>query len=49
VLHSTDFMTVARGMYARMGFVEAPQLDLWVSRADGEEPTLRLIAFVLVL
>jgi len=47
VLHSTTMMTVARRMYGRMGFVEAPELDLWVT-PDGDDP-LRLIAFVLAL
>ena len=26
-LHSTEWMTVARGMYERMGFVRAPDFD----------------------
>lgn len=47
VLHSTEIMVVARRMYERMGFVGAPELDIWLER-DGDEP-LRLIAFVLAL
>jgi len=49
VLHSTEIMTVARAMYERMGFVAAPELDAWVSKEPGEEPTLRLLAYVLEL
>ena len=48
VLHSTDVMEVARAMYARMGFVEAPELDVWIRDRPGQDP-LRLIAFVLEL
>jgi GNAT superfamily N-acetyltransferase len=48
VLHSTDAMVVARAMYGRMGFVEAPELDVWVQERPGTDP-FRLIAFVLAL
>jgi ribosomal protein S18 acetylase RimI-like enzyme len=33
LLHSTDVMEVAQEMYRRMGFVEVPELDLWVTRS----------------
>jgi predicted N-acetyltransferase YhbS len=47
ILHSTEVMAVARRLYGRLGFVEGPELDIWIRR-DGDEP-LRLIAFVLAL
>lgn len=47
ILHSTEVMATARRMYGRMGFVETPELDIWVTR-DGEDP-FRLIAFALAL
>lgn len=50
ILHSTELMKVARDMYRRMGFVESPELDEWVSTTgDDGAPDLRLIAFVLEL
>jgi predicted N-acetyltransferase YhbS len=48
ILHSTDVMKVARAMYGRMGFVEAPELDVLVRDRPDADP-LRLIAFVLSL
>ncbi|MGD0083839.1 MAG: GNAT family N-acetyltransferase [Acidimicrobiales bacterium] len=44
MLHSTEIMEVARGMYGRMGFEETPELDAWVT-GTSRDP-LRLIAFV---
>jgi len=44
MLHSTEIMEVARGMYGRMGFGETPELDAWVT-GTSRDP-LRLIAFV---
>jgi ribosomal protein S18 acetylase RimI-like enzyme len=49
VLHSTQVMVVARAMYARMGFVEAPELDVYVDERPDAKDGLRLIAFVLAL
>ncbi|HKH88138.1 MAG TPA: GNAT family N-acetyltransferase [Acidimicrobiales bacterium] len=47
LLHSTAIMEVARAMYGRMGFEEAPDLDAWVTGPSGGP--LRLIAFRLPL
>jgi ribosomal protein S18 acetylase RimI-like enzyme len=49
VLHSTDVMVVARRMYERMGFVEAPELDVYLGERPYAKEGLRLIAFVLAL
>lgn len=48
LLHSTHLMTVARSMYERLGFVEFPQLDVWVTEPPySTERPLRLIAYAV--
>ncbi len=48
ILHSAPTMTLAQGMYARMGFVAAPELDEYIHEGPySEEGPLHLRAFVL--
>jgi len=50
ILHSTPVMVVAQAMYVRLGFVRAPEFDVFY---DGEpystEEPLHLVAYVLTL
>lgn len=49
-LHSTAPMVIARAMYERLGFVRAPQLDLFVPDAPySDREPLHLISYVLEL
>jgi ribosomal protein S18 acetylase RimI-like enzyme len=49
-LHSTTPMVIARAMYERMGFVRAPEFDLFFAEPpySAEEP-LHLISYVMEL
>jgi ribosomal protein S18 acetylase RimI-like enzyme len=49
VLHSTPVMKVARGMYERLGFERAPDLDVWVTDGPYADDPLHLISYVLTL
>ena len=50
VLHSTDLMKVARAMYEKLGFVAAPQRDVFFTEPPfTEAQPLHLIAYVLTL
>ncbi len=50
VLHSTPVMTVAHGIYQKLGFARAAGLDKWVDESpdQGDSP-LHLMAFTLSL
>jgi ribosomal protein S18 acetylase RimI-like enzyme len=47
VLHSTPFMTIAHGIYERLGFVRSPELDEWVEESPDANELLHLMAFML--
>jgi ribosomal protein S18 acetylase RimI-like enzyme len=49
VLHSTPVMTVAHGIYERLGFVRSPDLDEWVGDDNGSHQSLHLMSFTLTL
>lgn len=50
ILHTTDRQPVAMRMYAAMGFIATPELDVYVSEPPfSPEKPFRLIAFVLEL
>jgi ribosomal protein S18 acetylase RimI-like enzyme len=49
VLHSTPVMTVAHGLYRRLGFVRSPELDEWVEESPDAEEPLHLMSFTLEL
>jgi ribosomal protein S18 acetylase RimI-like enzyme len=50
VLHSTEVMTVARSMYERLGFVAAPERDVWFTEPPySVDRPLHLIGYVLNL
>jgi ribosomal protein S18 acetylase RimI-like enzyme len=49
-LHSTTPMVIARAMYERMGFVRAPEFDLFFSEPPySEQEPLHLISYVMEL
>ena len=48
VLHSTPVMTVARGMYERLGCVREPARDEWIADPPHYEP-VHLMGYVLHL
>ena len=50
VLHSTPVMVVAQSLYAHMGFVRTPALDVYYGGEPySEEEPLHLIAYTLTL
>jgi GNAT superfamily N-acetyltransferase len=49
VLHSTPFMTIAHGIYERLGFVRSPELDEWVEESPDARELLHLMAFTLTI
>jgi ribosomal protein S18 acetylase RimI-like enzyme len=50
ILHSTPAMTVAQGIYRRLGFERAAELDQWVTEGSGADGgALQLMAFTLSL
>lgn len=49
VLHSTPVMTVAHGIYERLGFVRSPELDEWVMASPDADEPLHLMSFTLKL
>jgi ribosomal protein S18 acetylase RimI-like enzyme len=49
VLHSTPAMTVAHGIYERLGFVRSPELDEWVGEDNDLHQSLHLMSFTLTL
>jgi ribosomal protein S18 acetylase RimI-like enzyme len=50
ILHSTPIMVTAQALYQKLGFLPAPELDVWFSGEpySTSEP-LHLVAFVLTL
>jgi GNAT superfamily N-acetyltransferase len=49
-LHSTTPMVIARAMYERMGFVRAPEFDLFFADAPySEQEPLHLISYAMEL
>jgi len=50
VLHSTPVMSIAQGLYRRLGFVPAPEMDVWFTDAPySKDEPLHLIGYVLPL
>jgi GNAT superfamily N-acetyltransferase len=49
VLHSTPVMTVAHGIYERLGFVRSPELDEWIEEGPDADQPLHLMSFTLEL
>lgn len=50
ILHSTPAMTIAHGIYRRLGFDRAAELDSWVTESpDAGGGALHLMAFALTL
>ncbi len=49
VLHSTARMTIAHGIYERLGFVRSPKLDEWVEENAPTDEPLHLMSFTLEL
>jgi ribosomal protein S18 acetylase RimI-like enzyme len=49
VLHSTPVMTVAHGIYERLGFVRTPELDEWIDEGPNAEGPLHLMSFTAEL
>jgi ribosomal protein S18 acetylase RimI-like enzyme len=47
VLHSTPAMTIAHGIYERLGFVRSPEFDEWVRDSPDIEEPLHLMSFTL--
>ena len=48
-LHSTARMTIAHGIYERLGFVRSPEHDEWVKENAPTDEPLHLMSFTLEL